>query len=64
MANSQIETEVARTMSSRELHCVCDNYEVIIAKLDADADSERISEIHGAIHVMEAELERRRVKAA
>lgn len=62
MAISQIDIEVARTMSTRELHCMCDNYEMIIAKLDGDA--QRISEIHGAIHVMEAELERRRVKAA
>jgi hypothetical protein len=64
MATNEIDTDVVRAMSGRELHFVCDNYEAIIVKLNADQDAERISEIHGAIHVMEAELERRRVTAA
>jgi polyhydroxyalkanoate synthesis regulator phasin len=59
-----MDTEVARAMSKRELHAACENYEALAAKLDADENSEHISELERAVHVMEAELERRRVKVA
>ncbi len=64
MATNGIDPEVAERMCASELSAVCENYEAIIAQLDADEDAERIGELRSAVHVMESELEQRILRAA
>jgi hypothetical protein len=58
-----ISPELAEGMTTETLNATCERYEIIISRLDADEDSEQIGELERDIHVMEAELESRRIAA-